>query len=136
MIVVTADTNIYISALQFGGVPLQFLNQARGGAFRLAVSPALNREIRGVLGEKFAWPQLRLDEAFARLARFTDLVHPTRTIDAVPDDPDDNRILECAVASASAYIVTGDHHLLRLGSYDGIAILRAAEFLTLLPILQ
>ncbi len=133
MTVVTADTNIYISALQFGGVPLQLLNQARGGAFRLAVSPPLILEIRRVMGEKFAWPDPRLDDAFARLARFTELVHPTQRVDAVPDDPDDNRILECAVESGSAYIVTGDHHLLRLGSYGRIAILRAAEFLTLLP---
>jgi hypothetical protein len=47
---VTADTNIYISGLAFGGVPLQFLIQARSGAFRLDVSPAL-------LSEGFSSPQ-------------------------------------------------------------------------------
>ena len=56
MIVVTADTNIYMSGFAFGGVPLAVLDLARAGAFRLAVSEALLAEISGVLYAKFAWP--------------------------------------------------------------------------------
>ena len=67
-----------------------------------------------------------------RLSRFTSLVHPTQTIDAVPEDPDDNRVLECAVAAGSLYIVTGDTALLRLGKYEGIQILRVADFVRLI----
>ncbi len=65
--------------------------------------------------------------------RISRLVHPTEIIDAVPDDPDDNRILECPVAAASGYIVTGDNDLLRLGCYGGIQIVRVVDFLKLLP---
>jgi predicted nucleic acid-binding protein len=65
----------------------------------------------------------------------TRLVHPSQVIDAVPDDPDDNRILECATAAQSNYIVTGDKDLLRLGSYGGIEIIQVAEFLKLPPML-
>ncbi len=53
----------------------------------------------------------------------------------MPDDPDDNRILEWATAAQSNYIVTGDKNLLRLGSYDGIEIIKVAEFLKLPPML-
>jgi hypothetical protein len=35
--------------MQFGGIPLQFLNAARVGTFRLAITEALIAEIRGVL---------------------------------------------------------------------------------------
>jgi predicted nucleic acid-binding protein len=63
------------------------------------------------------------------------LVFPAQAIDAVPDDPDDNRILECAVAAGSHFIVTGDKHLLRFGQYDGIEIVKVASFLTLAPTL-
>jgi predicted nucleic acid-binding protein len=49
----------------------------------------------------------------------------------IKDDPDDNRVLECAVSAGSAYIVTGDKHLLRLGVYDSIRILRVSDFLAL-----
>jgi putative PIN family toxin of toxin-antitoxin system len=135
VICITADTNIYISGLEFGGLPLEFLNDARLGRFRLAVSPAVLDEVRRVLRDKFEWTPDLLDDAFERIARFTTLVHPTVTLDEVPDDPDDNRILERAVAASSAYIVTGDRDLLRLGSYDGIKIMRVADLLTLLPTL-
>lgn len=47
-------------------------------------------------------------------------------------DPDDNRVLECAVAAGSRYIVSGDRDLLNLGSYAGIPILRVSDFLALL----
>jgi predicted nucleic acid-binding protein len=64
--------------------------------------------------------------------RFTSLVRPTQTIDAVPEDPNDNRVLECAVTAGSRYIVTGDSALLRLGKYEGIEILRVADFIRLI----
>jgi putative PIN family toxin of toxin-antitoxin system len=131
---VTADANIYISALEFGGVPLQFLNQARAGAFRLAVSPPLLGEVSRVLRDKFAWQPEEVDYALARLARFITLFHPDQTLDAVPSDPDDNRVLECAVKSGSSFIVSGDNDLLRLGSYGGISILKVADFMKLLPL--
>jgi predicted nucleic acid-binding protein len=47
----------------------------------------------------------------------------------VPDDPDDNRIVECAVKAGSDYLVTGDKHLLRVGSYGLLSIVKVAEFL-------
>jgi putative PIN family toxin of toxin-antitoxin system len=130
---VTADANIYISGLEFGGTPLQFLSHARSGVFRLAVSPALLGEVSRVLRDKFGWQPGEVDFALERLARFTTLVRPAQTIDAVPSDPDDNRVLECAVEAGSEFVVTGDNDLLRLGSYGRIQIVRAAEFLKLLP---
>jgi predicted nucleic acid-binding protein len=50
-------------------------------------------------------------------------------LDAVPGDPDDNRVLECALAGAADFIVSGDKHLLRLGSHAGIAIITVRQFL-------
>ena len=44
---------------------------------------------------------------------------------------DDDRILECAVASGSELIVSGDNDLLRRGEYAGIRIVRVSEFLEL-----
>jgi predicted nucleic acid-binding protein len=44
-------------------------------------------------------------------------------------NPEDNKFLECAGAGRAAYLVTGDHDLLTLGSYHGITILTVGEFL-------
>jgi hypothetical protein len=51
---------------------------------------------------------------------------------ALYPDPDDHKVLECAVVGGATHIVTGDRrHLLSLGSYQGIAIVSAADFLAL-----
>jgi len=130
---VTADSNIYISGLVFAGLPLQFLDAARAGRFQLSLSSPLLDEILRVLRDKFLWPQTRLDELSARLDKFTQHIHPAVTLDVVKNDPDDNRVLECAVAAGSQYIVTGDTDLLDLGHYSGIQIVRVADFMKLLP---
>jgi len=49
----------------------------------------------------------------------------------IEQDPDDNRILECAVEGNVNYIVSGDRHLLNLGRYRGIEIITISEFLLL-----
>jgi hypothetical protein len=51
----TADTNIYISALNFGGLPRQFFRLAIQGHFEPAVSPKLQVEIERVLRQRFSW---------------------------------------------------------------------------------
>jgi uncharacterized protein len=119
----------------FGGIPLSFLDHARAGAFRLAVSAPLLAEIRRVLEVKFAWSVAEVAAALAQLGGCSVTVQPAETLDVVPDDPDDNRILECAIATPAGFIVSGDNHLLRICSYRGIPILKVADFMTLLPTL-
>lgn len=133
MIIVTADSNIYVSALQFGGVPLQFLTAARAGAFRVAITEAIIAEIRGVLANKFGWSDEMLAEVVSGIRDFTQLVVPAQRLQVILEDPDDDRIVECAAASDSQYIVSGDKHLLRLKQYQNIRVLRVSEFLSLIP---
>jgi uncharacterized protein len=59
------------------------------------------------------------------------LVTPHVELDVIKDDPDDDRILECAQASQSDYLVTSDKDLLRLRQYAGTRILMPADFLAL-----
>jgi putative PIN family toxin of toxin-antitoxin system len=135
VIIVTADTNVYVSGLQFGGVPLALLAHARAGAFRLAVSEPLLAEIREVLCLKFAWSEEAVNIALSQLEECSVHVHPTETLDVIQDDADDNRILECAIAAQAGFIVSGDNHLLRLGDYRSIRILKVTDFMALLPTL-
>ena len=47
-----------------------------------------------------------------------------------PADSEDDKIIECAVVGEATHIVTGDRrHLLPLGSYQGVLIITAANFL-------
>lgn len=131
MILATADSNIYVSALQFSGVPLQFLNAARDRAFRLAISDPIIDEVRGVLLNKFRWSEDTLDETISELLDFTQLVNPMQSLRVIAGDPDDDRVIECAIASSSQFIVSGDKHLLRLVHYQNVRIVKVSEFLTL-----
>jgi uncharacterized protein len=126
---VVADTNIYISALMFGGLPGVLLNLGLMQAFRLVTSPALLDELEDKLRVKFG--VLAQDAAAIRvkLESAGDLIDPAIVLDVVTDDPDDNRVLECAVASRADYIVSGDRHLLKLKEHASIPILTAREFL-------
>jgi putative PIN family toxin of toxin-antitoxin system len=126
---VTLDSNIYISALNFGGPCLRILNMARDGLIRLDLSNAILEEVGGVLRDKFHWPEDDIELAQREIASFASKVSPQETLLVVPGDDDDNRIAECAAAARSDYIVTGDKHLLRMGSYRGTRIIKPAEFL-------
>lgn len=123
---VTLDTNVYVSALQFGGMRL--LHMAADGDIETLSQPILDELIR-VLREKFQWDGYRLHDAKRQLLGLARLVAPAQTLDAIKEDEPDNRILECAVAAGSEFIISADNDLLRLGSYAGIPIMRAADFL-------
>lgn len=128
---VTADTNVYTSALNYNGPPRAFLRLAADGDIRLAFSNDILEEIVETLRRKFRWPEDSVFEARETLLTITEPVVPAMILDVVKDDPDDNRILECAQSAHSEYIVTGDGDLLRLRRYDSMPVITVAEFLKL-----
>jgi uncharacterized protein len=130
MIRVVADTNVFISALMFGGLPGLFLDVAFSGAFQLVTSEVLLDELDEKLRVKFGLSTEDADAVRRRLSDSAETASPQLTLDAVRDDPDDNRVLECAVAGKANYIVSGDRHLLRLTAYDGIPVLTVRQFLS------
>jgi putative PIN family toxin of toxin-antitoxin system len=126
---VTADSNIYISALHFGGPPDRLLDLARSGLIELTISDDILAEVTRVLRDKFGWSREALSMAQARIADFTIKVTPDRKLDVVREDPTDNRILECAFKGKSEYLVTRDKHLLKLKSFESTQIIKVADFL-------
>jgi putative PIN family toxin of toxin-antitoxin system len=65
-----------------------------------------------------------------RLRSLGELVVPAESV-SVCRDPDDNRILEAAVAGRADYIVTGDADLLSMQSFQQIPIVTVSDFLEL-----
>jgi uncharacterized protein len=55
-------------------------------------------------------------------------VEPKLRLHVINDDAEDNKILECALASGANIIVTGDKHLLSLGNFKKAKILTPREF--------
>jgi uncharacterized protein len=128
---IVLDTNVIVSALVFGGIPRGVLELAEAGQCQLFYSEPIQTEVRRVLSEKFEWPQAMLREALPVLWSMGELVVPRTTVDAVTGDPDDNRILECAVEAQAQVVVSGDHHLLALQKYKSILIVTPRQFIEL-----
>ena len=126
---VVADTNVLISALMFGGLPGRFLDLALGRRFTLLTSNALLDELDEKLRGKFAVSESDALAIRAKLKGNARLSDPDFQLNAVADDPDDNRVLECAVTGNADSIVSGDRHLLRIGGYEGTAIVTVRQFL-------
>jgi putative PIN family toxin of toxin-antitoxin system len=126
---VTLDTNVYVFAFEFQGMGRRLLHMAVDGDIEVAVSAAIIRETLRVLREKFGWDDYRLNDAKQQILGLARLVEPVQPLNVVKDDPDHNRIVECAVEAGSEYIVTKDKDLMRLGEYGGIKMIRPADFL-------
>jgi uncharacterized protein len=114
-------------------MPPRLLELARAAEFEVAISLSIIHEIQRVFREKFFWPEDRLLQFERNVSGFTIRVEPTERLGVVPSDPRDNHIVECAVAGRSEAIVTRDRDLLRLGSYEGIAMIRVRDFLRSRP---
>jgi len=68
-------------------------------------------------------------ETLADYLGFLRMVSIPKLLEAVPRDPDDNMVLECAIEGKAQYIVTGDKDLLVLKAFRDVQIVRASDFL-------
>jgi putative PIN family toxin of toxin-antitoxin system len=130
MLIVVIDTNVVISALNFGGNPKAVLELARKNRIRNITSHFVINEVEKVLTQKFGWQMEVTREVLNDFQNFSQVVKPLETL-AVISYPPDNRILECAVAGRADYIISGDHHLTDLKAYDRIKIVTPTEFLAI-----
>lgn len=133
MIRVVADTNVYVSAIIFGGTCEAILALTRAGVVDLYLSPAIQRELKDVLAHTFGWTQPQVREALAEVRALASLVRPAVRLSGILPHDQDHRILECALAAQADFLVTGDKkHLQPLKTFRGIRIVSPREFLDLL----
>jgi putative PIN family toxin of toxin-antitoxin system len=129
--VVVFDTNILFSGVGWQGKPYQCLELARAGVVEGITCRELLDELVEKLQSKLSFSAAQSLATVADLLTFLRVVPISGQLKAVPADPDDDKVLECAVQAGATHIVTGDRrHLLPLGSFQGIAIVSAADFLT------
>jgi putative PIN family toxin of toxin-antitoxin system len=130
---VVADTNVYVSAIVFGGTCEAILAVTRAGIVELFLSPAIEREMRTVLTHTFGWTQSQVREALAEVHGLASLVRPSVRLSGILAHEQDHRVLECALAARADFLVTGDKkHLQPLKTFRGIRIVSPRDFLDLL----
>ena len=129
------DTNVYVSGTILArGTPFEVLEAWRRQAYILVTSEAIIAEIERVL----RYPRIRdrytiAEQDIVRLVeslRADTLVIPGGyEVSGVSPDPSDDKFLACALEAQADCLVTGDTHLLTMGHYQGVAILKPHEFL-------
>lgn len=127
------DTNLLVSYLLVHRPPLATLLDVHlvAGHFTLITATALLQELARVLH----YPRLQRyydapqrDRFVALVAALSEVVELPADIPAICCDPDNDRVIACAVVGRADVIVSGDKDLLTLKQVGRIPILTAAEF--------
>lgn len=134
---VVLDTNVFISALLWKGIPHQLLKLIESGSLQCYATIEMLNEIEEVLRrQKFAARinelETSLDELMFGVISLIEIVKPEKKIELnkseLPVDKEDIIFLQCAISAKAQYIISGDKHLLNLTQVRGIPILQPNTF--------
>ena len=130
MIRAVIDTNVFVSSF-FGGNPKKIIDLWKNEEILLCLSKDILDEYIDVLQRVGLKDENEIEELLSFFAKGFNILFTTNTpkINAVKDDPEDDKFIECAVALKADVIITGDKALRTMGEYMGIKILTPQEFL-------
>jgi len=128
---VVFDTNVWISIFMDKRLKDEFLRVKQD--LTVYVSEDIGLEVSKVLQypkvfEILRKAGIREKEILRVLVVNSRWVEPKVKLNIVNEDEEDNKILECALASRADIIVSGDKHLLNLGRFKKTRILTPREF--------
>lgn len=127
---VVFDTNVLLSStLWDGSVSQKLLFRIIRSDVKIFLSADILSEYRRILRRDFDYSDDEAVQLMEKILSFATLVKPVEKIDVVKEDFEDNKVIECAVASSSDYIITYDRHLLNFGKFRGIRIITPEEAL-------
>lgn len=134
---IVVDANLFVSGLiKPNSNPSKILDLVKQNQVELILSPSIIKEIKRIL----LYPKIQkyhrktsqeIDAYFEDILMFAWIVEGKEIVDVIKDDPADNRYLACAYEGEADHIVSGDHHLLDLETYQGIDSIKARAFLNL-----
>jgi putative PIN family toxin of toxin-antitoxin system len=135
---IVLDTNVVLSALLWRGTPYRLLQTIRRlEHIQIFTSAALLEELGEVLIRPVPMKRLVLlgrvpHEVLADYIDAVELVTPLSTLPVIVADPDDDEVIAAAVAAEADLLVSGDRHLLGLGSHRTFRIVMPAEAVQLI----
>ena len=140
MIRIVLDTNVLASAILVPqSKPAHVIKLVLDGASNLVISPDILEETFRVL----RYPELfklmkkngivlkEVIDFIEKMSKTAVITQGKLRVDAIKDDPSDNKILACAVEGEVDFIISEDHHITDLKEFQGIQIVSPATFLAL-----
>jgi len=135
MIKIVLDSNQFVSGfITPKGNSSKIINLIREKKINLIISQPILKEVNRALmythiKKIHGLTDEQVSQIINNLIKLAEFVEPKLKIDAIKDDPTDNKYIECAVEGKANYIISGDHHLKDLISFQGIRIVDPALFL-------
>lgn len=129
---VVLDTNVWISGLFFGrGVPARLLREWRGGRFEVVLTSDTLDEITRILRRKaiqFGAPPELASGWHDFIETYAVHITVETRLSGLSRDPNDDMLLEAAVAGRAHYLVSGDKDLLVLERIETVPIITRESF--------
>ncbi len=126
---IVLDTNVFVSAVFFGGAPGRILEAWRDGRVQLVLSADILDEYQRVGQELSAlYSGVSLEPLLGLLTVEAEIVEVAALPAPVAADPEHDKFLACAIAADALVIVSGDRHLLDQDGWRGLRILRPRQF--------
>ncbi len=127
---IVLDTNVFVSAVFFGGVPGKVLRAWRDGKVQIVLSTEIVAEYVEVLhrlGNRY--PTIETEAVIELLLAGAEIISVPPLDKPASDDPDDDKFIACALASKAQVIISGDQHLLVMDGFLGLEIILPSVFL-------
>ena len=132
--IVVLDTNIWVSAIIWGGIPDEIISLQEQRKIEIASSRKLLSELENTFNKKKI--QTKLEALQLTTSSAISLVYDSVNIYPIEElivpelrDPDDTVVLATAIAANAEVIITGDRDLLVLQEYQNMKIMTATDFL-------
>ena len=135
---VVLDTNLFVSAiLSPKGKPARILKMVLDAKLDLVLSPAIIKEVSLVINygkirkllAKRSVTLVKIKNTLQKIVKMAIMVSGETDIRLIDRDPSDNMLLACAIEGKVDYIISGDHHLTDIISFEGISIVTPDHFL-------
>jgi putative PIN family toxin of toxin-antitoxin system len=128
---VVIDTNVVISAFLFGGEPAELIPLWKGAA----IQPLASKEIIDEYLRVLAYPRFGLSAEEINFILYQEILPHFEIVRAkagpviIKEDPSDDKFIRCAEAGKATIVISGDKHLIDLGSYGKVKIVTPGVFL-------
>lgn len=127
---VVIDTNLFISAFGWDGKPEAVLRLMEQRRIRNRTTDEIFDELRRVVAyPKLKFPPLLQVKILEFVFCWSTFVPDVDPVAVVAADPDDDKFIACAIGAGASHIISGDPHLLAVGSCQGVLILTPSQFL-------
>ena len=138
MLKVVLDANIFVSAVLKPHSDLaRVFEWVKEDKIRVVLSDDILSEIKAVLlypkiKKRHGQTQREIEDFLKKTARASILTQGKIDVDPIKEDPSDNKYLSAALEAKADFIISGDHHLRDLKTFQGIRILDPSTFLLLM----